>query len=182
MAKRILNQAPFPTLNWDKYTWAGECVLPSWKGFQSRRGPYGSIDSDEPSDGSARLSVKPIDMEARSAPTPAQSAAYAHFLANESVVAGDVLRALLSYWQDDSVDFGEDPPKVGDISELRDIVGLTSVHVLNVERDGAAYIGFELGFSWDDEHGGGVMTHLGRIVEAGAADVSFMEWIAERDK
>lgn len=45
--------------------------------------------------------------------------------------------------------------------------------VLSVEKDGEAYIGFEFGCPWDREHGLGVMTHAGRVVEVGQADTSF---------
>lgn len=30
---------PFPSLTWDGYSWAGGIRLPSWAGFQPRRGP-----------------------------------------------------------------------------------------------------------------------------------------------
>jgi hypothetical protein len=57
-----------------------------------------------------------------------------------------------------------------------------NVHILPVERDGLGYIGFELGCSWDEEHGVGVMLHGGRIIDIGSADTAFLSWIAERDK
>ena len=44
-----------------------------------------------------------------------------------------------------------------------------------------AYIGFELGCVWDEEHGLGVMTHRDRVVDVGGADTAFTEWIAEND-
>jgi Domain of unknown function (DUF6985) len=72
-------------------------------------------------------------------------------------------------------------PDISEPSELRPLIGLSNVHVLSVVRDGAAYIGFEFGCVWDDEHGAGVMTHLGRVVATGQAAVSFMAWIAKQD-
>ena len=59
--------------------------------------------------------------------------------------------------------------------------GLSNVHVLRVARDGIAYVGFEFGCAWEEEHGLGVMMHRDRVVAAGGADVSFLEWIAEED-
>ena len=56
-------------------------------------------------------------------------------------------------------------------------MGLASVHVLDVANAGVAYVGFELGCDWDDEHGAGVMTHKTRIVSFGGRG-SFLEWIA----
>jgi hypothetical protein len=180
-AKDVLKIPPFPTLKWDQFFWVGELVLPSWKGFQSRRGPYGSISSDKPSDGSTRLSIKPVDSEERTIPTPAQTSAFQHLLSNERVVAANVMKGLMDYCTGDEVDFGGPPPVVNDSNDMRRLVGLHSVHVLKVERDGSAYVGFEFGCEWDEEHGAGVMTHLGKVVQTGQADVSFEDWIAKKD-
>jgi hypothetical protein len=64
---------------------------------------------------------------------------------------------------------------------MRSLVGLSTVHVLPVARDGVAYLGFEFGCVWDTEHGAGVMTHLDRVVATGQAAVSLTERIAEQD-
>ncbi len=66
------------------------------------------------------------------------------------------------------------------LANLRSMIGLSNVHVLNVTHDGAACIGFEFGCIWDPEHGAGVMTHLERAIAKGSADYSFVEWIARR--
>ena len=52
---------------------------------------------------------------------------------------------------------------------------------MNVEKDGIAYVGYEFGCIWDDEHGLGVMTHKTRIIDFGGADSSFLTWIARKD-
>ena len=43
-----------------------------------------------------------------------------------------------------------------------------------------AYVGWEFGCTWDDEHGLGVMTHGNPIVNVGAADIAF-GWEAKND-
>ena len=48
-----------PPLTWDGYCWEGEIVLPSWRGFQTRRGPYAAVSSDKPSNGSVRVRFVP---------------------------------------------------------------------------------------------------------------------------
>ena len=72
-------------------------------------------------------------------------------------------------------------PEIERIEQLRSLIGLSNVYVHAVSKDGMAYIGYEFGCTWDDEHGLGVMTHRNRIVEAGYADASFDEWTAKRD-
>jgi hypothetical protein len=119
-------------------------------------------------------------------PTPEQAAAFRHLMDNEAAVADAVGRALLDYYPDerekyhDAYDDGEVDrlPEISDPAGLRPLIGLSSVHVISVDRDGAACIGFEFGCVWDAEHGAGVMTHLGRVIATGQADCSFVAWIA----
>ena len=66
--------------------------------------------------------------------------------------------------------------------DLRWLIGLSTVRIFNVSKEGCAYIGFELGCSWEDEHGLGVTTHKKRVVKVGGADTAILEWIAEKDK
>lgn len=60
-------------------------------------------------------------------------------------------------------------------------MGLTTVHVLSASLDGKAYVGFELGCDWDEEHGAGVLLHGKRVVDVGHASVSFHEGDAGAD-
>ena len=50
-----------------------------------------------------------------------------------------------------------------------------------IAKDGFAYIGLELGCTWDEEHGAGVLLHCGRIVDIGQADMSFNSHAAIAD-
>ena len=190
MGNNSLNTPPFPRLVWDQYFWTGEVRLPSWAGFQSRRGGYGAVDRGTPADGTARLFVAPVDVGGRSPPTPKQAAAFLHLLNNEPAVAAAVGRALVDYYHEegqdaylDGFDEGEvDPlPDASGPNDLRPFVGLSIVHVLSVVRDGIAYVGFEFGCVWDDEHGVGVLTHRGRVVAVGGAATAFDAGAARRD-
>jgi hypothetical protein len=184
----ILPGAPFPPLRWDEYAWAGEARIPSWAGFQPRMGAYGAISDDAPSDGSARLSVTSPDEEGPAPPTPAQAAALRFLLDNDRAVTDAVLRAIFATYPTLREQYGYDEdeaaellPAISSPAELKRLVGFHTIHLLEVEKDGMAYVGIEGGCSWDEEHGVGVMTHGARIVELGGADTSFLEWIAQRD-
>lgn len=180
----VLHIPPFPPLTWDEYSWLGEVRLPSWAAFQTRRGPYASVSDAAPSDGTARLNV---EAEAKARPTPEQVAAFRHLLDNEAAVAAAVGQALLDYYpgqrkaylEDYGLEASDEVPEITDVAGLRSLVGLGSVHVLSLARDGVACIGFEFGCVWDGEHGAGVMTHRGRVIATGQADCSFLEWVAE---
>jgi hypothetical protein len=81
-------------------------------------------------------------------------------------------------------------PDIERAEQLKSHIGLSTIHVLRVARGDAAYIGFEFGCTWDEEHGLGVMMHQGRIVElpdmglgrVNGADLSSEDWVAEVDR
>lgn len=182
MAGETIDVPPFPRLTWDEFFWVGEVRLPSWAGFQARRGAYAARSDAAPSDGTARLSVSSLD-EARTPPTPEQAAALQHLLDYEAAVFAAASAALVEYGAEHIDDFESDepPPEVNGVDDLRGLVGLYGVHVLTPSKDGVAYVGLEFGCTWDEEHGAGVMLHRDRVVDVGGADSSFLGWIAERD-
>jgi len=175
----ILEGAPFGRLTWDGDDWTGRVVLPGWAEFQTRLGPYAHLRSDKPSDGTADLYVF---TDGEQPPSPAQARAFVHLTQNEPAVTRAVQEAILAEYPRLRTVYGrlqpvagspEIMPHVRSIGDLRPVIGLATVHILEEERDGIAYVGFEFGCSWDVEHGLGVMTHAGRVVEIGQADLSF---------
>ena len=44
---------------WDESFWKAEVELTDWRGFQSRGGSYGSLDSADPADGNVTLVFAP---------------------------------------------------------------------------------------------------------------------------
>ena len=182
-----LNLPPFPALEWDDYAWTCPIVLPAWAGFQSRRGPYASRSALMPSDGSALLYLMPPD-DMGAVPTPEQAAAYRHLMDHQEATRDAILQAIFDRYPDEQKAYGyegeeaeELMPDLQDREQLRAMIGLSNVHLFPVVKDGIAYIGFEFGCCWDDEHGLGAMTHAGRIVEVGGADTAILEWIATHD-
>jgi hypothetical protein len=126
----------------------------------------------------------------REEPTGAQRNAYEFLLSHQERIRDAILSALLpayeawrSDWAEamDEEEFAELMPPVSNVEQFRSLIGLSNIHVHTVEKGGLAYIGLELGCTWDEEHGLGCMIHGDRVVEVGDADTSFLEWIAERD-
>lgn len=56
-----LTMPPFPPVVWDGFFWKGVDKLPTWAGFQSRRGPYATRDRRAASRGDVEVSVKVED-------------------------------------------------------------------------------------------------------------------------
>lgn len=170
---------PFPPLKWKGYAWEGEIRLPSWQGYRGRRGALAAVRHTGPLDSPAELTV---EAEKAAPPTPEQVAAFRHLLDNEAAVAAAVGKALLDYYADERaavprIDEAAALPEITDPADLRPLLGLATLNVLALARDGMACIGFEFGCVRDDEHGAGVMTHRGRVIAVRRADRSFVEWM-----
>ena len=193
MAKKkpkSLEFPPFPVLKWNEYFWEATVRLPAWAGYQDRTGPYGSKGGAKESDGLVRLTIDILSDEERSDPTPEQSAAYTHLLKNQKQIQKAILLEVFEKYPEYRASFIADYdldetdnqlPVLKRYQQLKDLVGLSSIFIHTVEKDGTAYVGYEFGCAWEEEHGLGAMMHMDRVVEIGHADVGLLEWIAERD-
>ena len=72
-------------------------------------------------------------------------------------------------------------PDIRTADDLHSLIGLSSVNVHQVQKNGIPYAGFEFGCTWDEEHGLGVLMHGTRTVQIGGADTAILLWIAEED-
>jgi hypothetical protein len=187
-----LTMPPFPRLAWDGDSWTGADRLPAWSGFQSRGGPYGSRDNRRPSRGEVRISVHVATAGdgTPALPDAAQRRAYAYLKANDARIAAVIHRRVLRRYPEErrwallETDnrLADRLPPVKDVAGLRKVVGLNTVHLLPVSWKDHAYVGFECGCEWEEEHGYGVMTHRARILEDGHAETAFNESPAARDR
>jgi glutamine amidotransferase-like uncharacterized protein len=192
--KNISDKIHGLTLKIDSYegyeikTIEGTIQLPAWAGFQSRKGAYGSADGQEKSDGLVKLIVGGDMVLDNPEVTQVHVEAYNYLVQNQEGIRDAILTALLAQYKELQEDYGyydEDAasvmPDVNDVSQFKSLIGLSTVHLMNVSKDGTAYIGYEFGCSWDDEHGLGFMTHKDRVIKIGGADTSFLTWVAKED-
>ncbi len=146
-------------------------TLPAWSDFGARLRRRSTRASD------VRLSVGgDAVMPDDAVVTPAQLAAYDQVFERLDETQQAILRALEA---DESIQRQMAAELPG--TPLRDAIRLTVVHVLNPQREGEAYVGYQFACGWDDEHELGVMTHRGRVVSIGGGDTAFLSWIAKRD-
>jgi hypothetical protein len=192
--KNISDEIPGLTLKIDSgdgyeiKTVEGIIQLPAWAGLQSRQGAYGSVDGQEKSDGLVKLNVGGDMVLDNPEVTQEHVEAYNYLVQNQERIRNSILAALLAQYKELQEDYGYDDedsaskmPDVNDVSQFKSLIGLSTVHLMNVSKDGTAYIGYEFGCSWDDEHGLGFMTHKDRVIKIGGADTSFLTWVAEED-
>jgi hypothetical protein len=195
-SKQPLHVPPFPPLKWDDYFWTGRVVLSSWRGFQSRLGAYALKSSSQESDGTARLSVRPPGGVAERPPSREQENALMYLFEHDEAICNAVVAAIFEEYPailQKLLGAGflaeSEMPDLERPEQLKSHIGLSAVHVLQVAKSDLAYVGFELGCTWDEEHGLGVMMHQGRIVElpymgvgkVNGADLASEDWMAEAD-
>ena len=159
----------------------GEISLAAWKGFQSRQGFYGSEDSNETSNGIVKVFINGRQVDYVKTTTQEQINSLNFLQDNSEKIRDEILNALYRELPQIRDIYEELVPEINTISDLKNFIGLSIIHILESDKDGFAYIGYELGCDWDDEHGIGIMTHKDRVIEIGQADTSFNSWITYKD-
>ncbi len=167
--------------------WTAPARFPEWAGFQTRLGPYGGISSDAPSDGTLTVTFAP---EGRDEPplTQAELTLVQWLLDHHVEQSAAVLDGIWKEYPGLREPYGYSEaelrlymPELSSPEGFRTLIGLYSVNVHQLAKDGVPYIGYEFGCTWDDEHGLGVLMHGSRVVEVGDAHTAFLLWIAEQD-
>jgi len=178
---------PLPPLSWEDYCWIGDDHLPEWDAYQTGGGVYGA--SDAQSIRSITINVSTPE-GSRVEPNKHQIAAYQFIRQSGERIVDAIANLLLERYpslQSRYKDFlgpavmETHMPTITSVSGFKSLIGLGSIHIHTTAKAGVAYVGLQLGCTWDVEHGLGVMMHLDRVVEFGGADTAILEWIAEDD-
>lgn len=166
----------------------GTVLLPVWNNFQNSQGAYGSAGTQDSENGIFRISIGGDMVSDNPAITPEHLNAYNYLTTHSEQIRDALLKKLFVEYKNLQADYGYDTdeakeimPDVESIEDFKTLVGLSQIHIMNVSKDGLAYVGYEFGCTWDDEHGIGFMTHKDRIIDFGGADTSFLTWVAKKD-
>jgi len=188
----------------DLFDWNGIVKLEAWKGFAS----YAALSSMgwSPSkgvlpDGDFKLCVHPVQPSATQ-PSEEQSRAFGQFIENETAVLHAALQGIFEVypqWRENiygnkiSSDGGktwqsgwdlpelyppENMPAISSPDELRGLIRPQTVHVMANPKDGFTRIGISFECKWDEEHGLGVSTHKGAVIEVGSGEEAFAEYFS----
>jgi hypothetical protein len=181
------------------FHWTGKVHFNSWKGFAANQDltPDGWSNPDPRPEGELSLCISPLDMSAWSEPTEEQASAFQHLLDNESEMRDVVLQGVFReypswratyYGGQISSDGGktyqpasafpemfppENMPEISQVSDLTRLVRPHGIHILKDAKDGFAEVGFAFACKWDEEHGLGVLTHKGQVIQVGDGTASF---------
>ena len=159
----------------------GELILSSWAGFQSRQGIYATKDSKEVSNGLVKIFVEGKEVDYVKVTTVEQVNGVKYLVDNSDDVRDALLTGLLNELPELKNIYEDLIPEITKIEDFRNCIGLANIHIKSSDKDNFAYIGFELGCDWDEEHGVGVMMHKNRIVAIGQADTAFDDWVTFSD-
>jgi hypothetical protein len=179
--------SPLFVLKNDRF-WTTTGILPSWKGFQSRRGPYGARDTAQASDGIVEVVFAPEERGTEPL-SEVELASVSWVIENEASISQALIaslfreyRSLQELYKYAGQEKAELMPDIQSAEEFRSLIGLHTVYVHQVQRDGIPYAGFEFGCTWEPEHGLGILMHGNRTVKIGWADTAFLLWIAVKDR
>jgi|SRR6185437_1384429 len=171
----------------DNPWWTTKAILPSWKGFQSRKGSYGAQDTIVASDGTVKIVFAP-EGRGNEPLTSSEISAIDWVIEHEASMSQALLSFLLKEYPSLQKQYGysgkeeaELMPDIRAAEDLHSLIGLSAINVHQVQKDGIPYAGFEFGCTWDEEHGLGVLMHGTRTVQIGGADTAILLWIAEED-
>jgi hypothetical protein len=183
-----MNLPAFPEFTWDDYFWVTTAQLPAWSGYQIRNGPYGALSGPGLSDGTVKLLFAPEGRE--DGPLTEQEIGLVRWVTeNQAAVHDAMLQSLFDEYprlRDEFLDYFIDEdmakqclPEVKSPAELKALLGIVSVNVHQI-AGAEPYIGVELGCTWDEEHGVGVLLHGAKPLEVGGADTAILLWIAKK--
>jgi len=126
-------------------------------------------------------------------PSPAQEQALRHLLDSDRAVCQAVIDGIFKSYLEQYDAYREglgqgwaDPQELEDILPrlvspvgLVTLICLSSLDFHEAHKEGASYVGFSFHATWEEEHGIGVLTHGGKIVEVGIMDTAFTEHCVE---
>lgn len=162
MTKQILD------LTLDEFGYKGMINLPVWNEFTS--------DSDDVYEVNFGGDINsPLLSELRDT--------YDFIVSNQEEIKNVILQELFEEYSGFQAKYCDDEddefmPDLTCVNDLKPLISLARVHILDVIKDGIAYIGFEFDCPWDEEHGFGVMLFKNKVVAMGGSDSSFLSWIA----
>ncbi|MGV6832600.1 MAG: DUF6985 domain-containing protein [bacterium] len=183
-----MSKIPGFVLDEDEFGFEGVIELATWRGFQSRNGAYGAQDSQSPSNGIFAIRTCGDMVVDEPKIEDYHVEAYNYLIEHQTETKEHILNTLKTEYPKLQELYGYEPeekqeymPDVSEVEDFKNLIGIANIHLLNVEKDGIGYVGFEFGCTWDDEHGLGIMTHKNRIIKIGGADASFLTWVAKAD-
>ncbi len=172
-----------------KGNWEFDFKFNAFKGLQSRRGAYTSLDNKSISDGTVKVSILE-ESNHQTTPAPAQIRAINYLIENSENLRKSLFTALkkeyprlkkIHNYHNENEYSRSSFPDIESLEDFSKVFGVGNVFVLTPEKEGISYIGLECGCTWDEEHGLGFILHKDRLINIGGADIAFRNSDAKKD-
>lgn len=93
---------------------------------------------------------------------------------NQEKIVHKLLDKIWLSWQEIYTDYSiadyNEFPEIKDKQDLKNIIGIRTIYIHPLHKDGYSYYGLEGNCMWDEEHGLGFVIHKERIIEFGGAE------------
>jgi hypothetical protein len=140
---------------------------------------YNRASNQDFKQGRFYLWVENADVEA-SEPTPAQVQAFLRFLADQQLICTTIVDAIFGYhgphrerWRTgDTILDDITVPPVQSPDDLKRLIRLQHLSVLDMSTDECSLSAFNFACSWDIDHGLGVLIHGANVVEVADSDIT----------
>lgn len=172
---------------WNGFLWEAKISDRAWSGFQERKGPYGAISSNTLSQGEVTVVFAP-EGRGDDPLNDEELSLVSWFLANQQEVSDTIVDLLFNsygeiksgYIEEFGGEISDAFPDIKSKTDLKKLVGIVSVNIHQVSKDGIPYIGVEMGCDWEEEHGLGFLLHGQQVVDLGGADTAILLWKARQ--
>jgi hypothetical protein len=152
--------------------WEYNIELPLMSGFQERNGAYTSVSSDKSNCGSFRLEFED-DLSDNPDPYAEQLNTLNYIFENQEKIAELIITRTLSELEQIKLDYGlenEEEYQNLDRQKIKSLIGISSILIKIVAKDGFSYFDISGGCNWDEEHGLNMLFHKDRIISFGGID------------
>lgn len=179
MAPDIVNLPPFPRLTRGEFWWEGYDTLPTHRGHVT--------NDQEISEVQLCVMAEDPEMVPRPwrypEPAPRQVQTYQFIRSNFTAILDAALDAVVCAYPRIVAEYeeadGNVMPRILSASDLRPLVSLKRIEVLESARGNLAYVNLAFTCEWDHEHGLGIAMHGLRVMAVGPDDIAEVWWPAK---
>lgn len=152
--------------------WEYEIELPMLSDFQERNGTYTSVSRDIPKTGLFKLEFED-DLTDNPDPYPEQLNTLNFIFDNQDRIARSIIDRALAELNEIKINYGlEKEEEYQNLNEqkVKSLIGLSSINIKIISKEGFSYFDISGGCNWDEEHGLNILFHKDRVISFGGID------------
>lgn len=152
--------------------WEYNIELPLMSGFQERNGAYTSVSSDKSNSGSFKLEFED-DLSDNPDPYDEQLNTLNYIFENQEKIAELIITRTITELEQIKSDYGlENEAEYQNLNreKIKSLIGISSILIKTIAKDGFSYFDISGGCNWDEEHGLNILFHKDRIISFGGID------------